>query len=188
MLIGLCGKSGTGKSTIAKEIEALGYNRVVTDTTRPPRPGEEHGIDYWFDSEEMWQELWNEKQFVEHTSYKVASGDIWKYGITVGALDDAGENAVIILNPDGVKAFKRKRIPVKIVLIETDKETLLQRLELRGDNPAEAARRLAADENDFKDMHRYADLKIKNNTDNNPKDLATLIVRLVQTSSKEKGD
>ena len=44
MLIGLCGKSGTGKSTIAKEIEALGYNRVVTDTTRPPRPGEQHGM------------------------------------------------------------------------------------------------------------------------------------------------
>ncbi len=184
MLIGLCGKSGTGKSTIAKEIEALGYNRVVTDTTRPPRPGEQHGIDYWFDTPEMWKELWDEKQFVEHTSYKVANGETWKYGTTVGALDDAGEDAIIILNPDGVKAFKHKKIPVKIVLIETDKDTLLKRLKLRGDDPAEVERRLAADEKDFKDMHRYADLKIKNGEINNPKDLARLIVRLANKGNK----
>ena len=180
MLIGLCGKSGSGKSTIAKEIELLGYNRVITDTTRPPRPGERHGIDYWFDSEEMWKELWDEKQFVEHTSYKVASGDVWKYGTTVGSLDDAGENAVIILNPDGVKAFKRRGISVKIVLINANKTVLLSRLEKRGDNKDEIVRRLAADDKDFKDINKYTDYKFWNDENSDVKRLAKLIVKTVE--------
>lgn len=177
MLIGICGKSGTGKSTLAKEIENLGYNKVVTDTTRPPRPGEEHGVDYYFDSDKDFNELYAEKQFIETSQYNTVKG-VWRYGTTIGALDDAGDKAVIVLNPDGVKAFKKKKINIKIVLVETDENTILDRLCERGDNPQEVIRRMNADEDDFADIGKYVDYTVKNENGTDIKELAQEIVKL----------
>lgn len=177
MLIGICGKSGTGKSTLAKELENLGYNKVVTDTTRPPRPGEQHGVDYYFDSEKDFTELYAEKQFVEVSQYNTVHG-VWRYGTTIGALDDAGDKAVIILNPDGVKAFKKKKINIKVVLVETNDNTIIDRLCERGDNPQEVIRRMNADEEDFADIGEYVDYTVKNENDTDIKELAQEIVKL----------
>ena len=177
MTIGLCGKSGTGKSSLCNEFLKLGYNKVITDTTRPPREGEKNGVDYYFDTEEEFQEYLDMGEFIETTSYKVASGAIWKYGTTIGQLNDAGENAIIILNPDGVKAFRDQNRPIKIVLVESPEELLLTRLVARGDNEKEIKRRLAADEQDFKDIGQYADLKVKNDEKSNLKNLAKYIIK-----------
>jgi len=54
-LLILAGPSGTGKTTLCErmvEIYAPGLRRVVTATTRPPRPGERDGVDYHFLSPE----------------------------------------------------------------------------------------------------------------------------------------
>lgn len=177
MIIGLCGKSGTGKSSLCNEFLKLGYNKVITDTTRPPREGEKNGVDYYFDTEEEFQEYLDMGEFIETTSYKVVSGAIWKYGTTIGQLNDAGENAIIILNPDGVKAFRDQNRPIKIVLVESPEELLLTRLVARGDNEKEIKRRLAADEQDFKDIGQYVDLKVKNNEKSNLKNLAKYIIK-----------
>ena len=177
MIIGLCGKSGTGKSSLCNEFLKLGYNKVITDTTRPPREGEKNGVDYYFDTEEEFQEYLDMGEFIETTSYKVASGAIWKYGTTIGQLNDAGENAIIILNPDGVKAFRDQNRPIKIVLVESPEELLLTRLVARGDNEKEIKRRLTADEQDFKDIGQYVDLKVKNDEKSNLKNLAKYIIK-----------
>ena len=177
MLIGLCGKSGTGKSTIANALINRGYNKVVTDTTRPPREGEQNGIDYWFDTDEQFDELYDEGEFIEVTSYKVANGDTWRYGTTIGQLKDAGENAVIILNPDGVKAFRKKGIPIYIWLVETNYSTLKKRLEDRGDNKKEIMRRMQADERDFKDIEKFIDNTIRNNRSTRIKDITEYIIK-----------
>lgn len=176
MLIGICGKSGTGKSTLAKELENLGYNKVVTDTTRPPRKGEEHGVDYYFDSDKDFDELLFEKQFIETSQYNTVHG-VWRYGTTIGALDDAGDKAVIVLNPDGVKAFKKKKINIKIVLVNTSDDTILDRLCERGDNPQEVIRRMNADEEDFADIGEYVDYTVKNENGTDIKELAQEIVK-----------
>ena len=177
MLIGLCGKSGTGKSTIANALIQRGYKKVVTDTTRPPRKGEVNGVDYWFDSDEQFDELYEEGEFIEVTSYKVANGDTWRYGTTRGQLKDAGEDAVIILNPDGVKAFRKKGIPIYIWLVDTDYPTLKKRLEDRGDNKKEIIRRMQADERDFKDIEKFIDDTIKNNRNSKLKDITDKIIK-----------
>ena len=177
MIIGLCGKSGTGKSSLCNEFLKLGYSKVITDTTRPPREGEKNGVDYYFDTEEEFQEYLDMGEFIETTSYKVASGAVWKYGTTIGQLNDAGENAIIILNPDGVKAFRDQSRPIKIVLVESPEELLLTRLVARGDNEKEIKRRLAADEQDFKDIGQYVDLKVKNDEKSNLKNLAKYIIK-----------
>lgn len=47
-MIILVGKSCSGKDTVVKELTKMGYNKIVTCTTRPPRPGEINGREYHF--------------------------------------------------------------------------------------------------------------------------------------------
>ena len=53
----LVGKTACGKSTTAKLMEKLGYQRIVTDTTRPRREGETDGIDYQFRTQAKFEKL-----------------------------------------------------------------------------------------------------------------------------------
>jgi len=66
----MTGASGVGKGTLRKRLlerEKLFYS--ISMTTRPPRPGERHGVDYWFVSRERFLELVEAKKFLEHASY-----------------------------------------------------------------------------------------------------------------------
>ena len=180
MLIGICGKSGTGKSSIVKEMQKLGYKKVITDTTRPPRVGEENGVDYYFDTNEEFDEILNDGNFIEVTSYTVANGELWRYGTSRVQLQEAGENAVIILNPDGVKAFREQVIPITIVYVESNEDIILRRLKLRGDSVDEIERRMKADNEDFADISEYTDITVFNEALTNLKDLAKVIITLAE--------
>lgn len=50
VLLVLAGPAGSGKSTLCERMvaEVPGFSRVVTTTTRPPRPGEIDGVHYHF--------------------------------------------------------------------------------------------------------------------------------------------
>lgn len=53
----IIGNSGSGKSTIATEMEKFGIRQIVSYTTRPMRDGEVNGIGHFFISDEMAQHL-----------------------------------------------------------------------------------------------------------------------------------
>ena len=44
----LIGPQGSGKTTLAKELERRGYEQIIAYTTRPPRDNEIEGVDYHF--------------------------------------------------------------------------------------------------------------------------------------------
>ena len=50
VLLVLAGPAGSGKSTLCERIvrEVPGFERVITTTTRAPRPGEINGVHYHF--------------------------------------------------------------------------------------------------------------------------------------------
>ncbi len=186
MLIAICGRSGSGKTSVVKEMEKLGYKRIITDTTRPPRKGEENEVDYYFDTEEQFDELLSENEFLETTSYKVATGDVWRYGTTKGALREAPEKSVIILNPEGIKALNSVQIAHKKVLIDANETVILSRLEKRGDLQSEIKRRMATDEKDFERMSEEVDFIVYNEKNTKIEDLAMMIIHLVEESEEEK--
>jgi len=67
-LITICGEHAAGKNDVAIGVfQFFGNNvleRVVPCTTRPPRPGELHGREYYFISEEEFELQHREGQFV----------------------------------------------------------------------------------------------------------------------------
>ncbi|MHC0052902.1 guanylate kinase [Actibacterium sp. D379-3] len=68
LLIILSSPSGAGKSTLAKRLRDWdpGIRFSVSATTRPPRPGEEHGREYYFHSREEFEALVASDGMLEH--------------------------------------------------------------------------------------------------------------------------
>jgi guanylate kinase len=65
------GPSGVGKGTLIRALRERmpGLRLSVSATTRAPRPGEEHGSDYWFLGEDEFDERLRRGEFLEHATY-----------------------------------------------------------------------------------------------------------------------
>jgi len=68
LLIVISGPSGVGKDSVLQALKArnLPMHFVVTATTRPPRPEEVHGVDYFFVSLEEFERMIAEDELIEH--------------------------------------------------------------------------------------------------------------------------
>ena len=69
------GPSGSGKSTVLGEVfrrrDRLYFS--VSATTRAPRPGETDGVEYWFITENKFDEMVAKDEFLEHARYAKCS-------------------------------------------------------------------------------------------------------------------
>lgn len=156
----LVGKSASGKDTIKKELIKMGMNAVVSYTTRPPRKEEIDGITYHFITKEEFLEKEKQGFFAETTFYNVANGETWHYG---SAIEDLTDDKVAIVNPEGLKQIKKIRSLNPIAFyIMADEETIWNRLRQRGDEAAEARRRLNVDDVDFADIDKDVDFSFRN--------------------------
>ncbi|MDI6852557.1 MAG: guanylate kinase [Deltaproteobacteria bacterium] len=149
--------SGTGKTTLLKRLLKTD-NRLrfsVSYTTRPPRPGEVHGRDYFFVSPEEFHRLKEQgdlAEWVEQFGYWYGTAIEW----IKGALTE-GSDLVFDLDTRGAEAIKR-HFPeaVLIFILPPDLEELEHRLSARGDlAPAELARRLEQGRAELKEVPRY---------------------------------
>ena len=70
-LVIISGFSGVGKGTVVKELlKNYGhYVLSVSMTTRSPREGEEHGVNYYFVTNEEFEKMIKENGFLEHAGY-----------------------------------------------------------------------------------------------------------------------
>lgn len=160
MLI-LVGKTSSGKDTIRNElIKTYSMKPIVTYTTRPMRDGEIDGVTYHYVTKEKFSELDYEGFFAETSSYNIETGETWYYGTPI---KDLNKDSIIISNPSGVKALKKlKEFDPVVAYVYCDRDMTWNRLRQRGDKNDEAVRRMAADDEDFKDIMTIADIAIKN--------------------------
>lgn len=148
IILAICGKSATGKTRLSRwlvsDLTAHGVKcrEIVSDTTRPPRPGEVDGKDYHFVSEE---EFANRKHLEESIFRN------WHYGTPEDAIKD-GIN-IGVFNTDGMKSllsYRRKYVIIPILL----EDKLIVRLHRSYDREGkwhwEYVRRAMADRKDFK--------------------------------------
>ncbi len=121
------GPSGTGKSTLQK---LLGYNSIVTWTSRLPRVGEVDGVHYHFANREEILNMYKEGLLLEYTEY---NGNI--YGMALKSIEElinTKSHASIVVDVNGAKKLK-DRFPKSILIIgviapyEECKERLMDR-------------------------------------------------------------
>ena len=160
----LLGKTCAGKDTFVRELINKGYRNVASYTTRPMRDGEVDGVTYKFISKDDFLDLKENGFFAETTSYNVATGETWYYGISIEDLSNADEKSVVILNPEGLKKVKQiEGLNIISFYIDVKKSIIKKRLRKRGDNRKEARRRLQADKKDFKEIENEVNYTISNN-------------------------
>lgn len=72
ILVVVSGFSGAGKGTIMKGLMSAyseKYSLSVSATTRDPRPGEEHGVHYYFVSNEEFESMIANDELIEYAGY-----------------------------------------------------------------------------------------------------------------------
>lgn len=128
--------SGCGKSTIINALMAggdLNLGFAVSATTRPPREGEQHGVNYYFLTEEAFRDAIAEGEFIEFE--EVYPGRF--YGTLKSEIEriiDAGHNIILDLDVNGALGVKEiYGDDAMTVFIEPPSlEELRRRLEFRG--------------------------------------------------------
>lgn len=136
--------SGAGKTTLCKQIVASvqGIWHSVSFTTRRPRPGEEHGRDYFFVDERVFQDMVERSEFLEYACVY----SHW-YGTPRKPLMDKMEEGIdVLLEIDVQGALQIKKHfedAVYIFIVPPSMDVLRTRLQnRRSDSQEEIARRL----------------------------------------------
>jgi len=157
-LIVISGPSGVGKDTIARHLIDTDPERfyfVVTATTRPPRPGEVHGVDYFFYSNDEFAEMIENNELLE---YAVVYNDY--KGIPKKHIRDAlhsGRDVIMRVDVQGAATI-RKLIPnaISIFLTTETESELVRRLRERKSETAEGLNlRIAAARQEMKRIKEF---------------------------------
>lgn len=181
VLLVVAGPAGSGKSTLCDRLvkEVPGFARVVTTTTRAPRPGEVDGVHYHFLSPEQFDAKLAENAFLEWA---------WVHGkrrygtLAQSVLEPlaAGQSLVISVDVQGVESFRQaaaaypmigQRMTTVFILVDHDR--LVARMRARAqDDEAEIAGRMKTAERELREAHKF-DFTIDSRT--RDEDFATLL-------------
>jgi guanylate kinase len=141
----LSGPSGVGKDSALDALEQLGvtFHRVVTATTRPPRPGEVDGVDYHFVSMTRFAEMIENDELIE---YALVYGDY--KGVPKSEIIEPlkqGIDVVMRVDVQGAETMARK-LPgaITVFLTTSTEEELIRRLrDRKTDSDEQIAIRIA---------------------------------------------
>ena len=129
----LSSPSGAGKTTLVKLIsEKKNFNISVSHTTRKPRSNEIDGKDYYFVSDENFEILIKNNQFLEYA--KVFNNFYGTSKKPVLELLNSGKNVIFDIDWQGTKLIKSQNIKYKIItffVLPPSKEILFKRLSNR---------------------------------------------------------
>lgn len=156
-LFTIMGKASTGKDTLTKMLhEKMELPIALSFTTRPMRNGETQGVEYDFITEKDFWDMHGCDLLAEYTSYDVAGGETWYYGLTREELEKS-DYVLVIVNPDGFNQIKEiYGDKVCSILIDAPADVRIKRYLDRDivteTKAEECCRRFLADQKDFKDM------------------------------------
>ena len=163
-LLILAGPAGVGKSTLCDRLvrDVPGFERVITATTRPPRPNEVDGRDYHFLSDAEFDRRLAASEFLEwawvHQRHR--------YGTLKSAVLDQLPRTSLVMNIDvqGVRSIRtaaqtEPRLKGRLVTMfvaPDSMDVLRERLQGRGPvSPEELARRMQSAEHEIAERNSY---------------------------------
>ena len=158
------GKTSSGKDTVYKRVldslEAkageAAPKTVVIYTTRPMRPGEQNGVEYFFATEQELQKLREDGKVIEERCFHTVHGPWYYFTVNDGQIDLENHSYLMINTLAGFEMIrdyynKEQVIPVYIEADAKDRLIRYINRESLQKNPNynEVCRRFLADEEDF---------------------------------------
>lgn len=120
-------------NSIINVLEKYPFNKIITSTSRNPREGENHGVDYYFYNRKDFEDKLNNGDFLEYVenfgNYYGTCLDSIKTSLTIG-------NSIIILDDRG--AIKMKELlssQVVTIYLDVPIDVMEKRMNLRNDDP-----------------------------------------------------
>ena len=133
VMIVLSSPSGAGKTTLVKMLSELDNFEVsISHTTRQPRPNEKSNEDYFFVSEQEFQRLINNEEFLEYA--KVFDNFYGTTRTPVIEKLNKGKNVLFDIDWQGADQIKNKKLDYKLItffILPPSKEELFERLSNR---------------------------------------------------------
>lgn len=153
-IVAIMGKAGAGKDALLHSImankDSWFCQEIVSCTTRPMREGEIEGVNYYFLTEDQFEESIMLGGMIEYTEFRG-----WHYGTHREALQNDKIN-IGVFNPAGVLTLLNDpNFDVYVIMVNVKDKTRLMRQLQREENPDcyEIARRFQTDEKDFDDFY-----------------------------------
>ncbi|MCG5512883.1 guanylate kinase [Ectothiorhodospira shaposhnikovii] len=129
LLLTITGPTASGKTTLQRILCELGFERLITCTTRSPRPGEVPGREYFFVDRQLFLEMIAAGEMAE---YVERGGEL--YGLPVSQLLRASQSdapCVVVVDPRGALkvAQKARERPLSVfaLFMSGSKRFLLER-------------------------------------------------------------
>ncbi|MBY5970825.1 guanylate kinase [Ferrimonas balearica] len=179
LLIIISSPSGAGKSTLSRRLLDWDGNIrfSVSATTRAPRPGEEHGLHYFFHSHEDFQRLVDEGQMLEHATVFGNS-----YGSPRGPVEEAinaGRDLLFDIDWQGgqqIRASALGKHVLSIFILPPSMKELERRLVSRAqDAPDVIEKRMAQSRDEISHWPEYDYVLVNDNLDETEDRLRTII-------------
>jgi guanylate kinase len=158
LLIVISGPSGVGKDTIARAVidnRPDSFYFVVTATTRPPRTGEVHGVDYYFVSNDEFARMIDENELLEYAVVYNDFKGIPKQHIREALKSD--KDVIMRVDVQGAATI-RKLIPnaIHVFLTTESEEELISRLtERKSEAPEDLSLRIATARQEMKRIQEF---------------------------------
>ena len=157
LLIVISGPAGVGKDSLIQRMNERGcpFHFVVTATDRPQRPGETHGVDYFFLTSEEFTRMIEQDELLE---YAIVYGQ--HKGIPKQQVREAlasGKDVIMRVDVQGAATIRRLAPEaVLIFLTASSEEELERRLRGRGaDSPEQLQRRVATAREEMKRLPEF---------------------------------
>ncbi|PIB25961.1 guanylate kinase [Amylibacter kogurei] len=180
LLVILSSPSGAGKSTLSHMLLDWDPNMrfSVSATTRPPRPGEENGRDYYFKTPEEFQQIVDDGGMLEHAE---VFGN--RYGSPKKPVEEAiavGNDVVFDVDWQGgqqIRASSMNHDVVSIFILPPSIIELERRLQSRGQDSAEVvANRMAKARDEISHWAEYQYLIVNDDLDKAFETLKSILV------------
>jgi guanylate kinase len=146
LMLVLSSPSGAGKSTIARALLARDpcLNMSVSVTTRPPRPGETEGKEYFFVSLETFAEMAAGGRLLEHATVFEN-----RYGTPRAPVEEslaAGRDVLFDVDWQGTQQLRQnaRADVVSVFILPPSRAELERRLRARSQDPEDVVRRRMA--------------------------------------------
>ena len=178
--------SGCGKTSLVEALIKKTKNLCVSvsHTTRPPRPDETNGINYYFISINEFEEMIKNNAFIEHAmvfdNHYGSSSQLIKENL------DEGINVILEIDWQGARQVK-ENMPnsVSIFILPPSKKALLGRLQQRAqDDEITINKRMSDAQNQMQHFNEFDYLVINDDFNSALNDLNLIICRPDKASER----